>query len=161
MRTATTLGTVLIFFVACHVPALAGSCEGNACDDVLFELKDGCFHTTNVGKKNVRVTRDTASFTLQPGESHVLMAGKKKCLKGYVGKDKAYYEVQGIASNAACKKIQKLAELGWKKEHKTRFCQARGFDDATNFPKSGYRDHGGGFCYSGDEKTCLELMKGQ
>lgn len=56
---------------------------------------------------------------------------------------------------SACKRISPLRSLGYTGGHKTNFCRDRGYDGMTNFPDSDYKDHGGGFCYSGNDKACL------
>ena len=52
-------------------------------------------------------------------------------------------------------------ELGWDSGHKTNFCKKRGFDGVTNHPGSKYKDHGGGWCYKGDNNACTASLPSQ
>jgi hypothetical protein len=87
---AITLALQIVGFNAAHA---ATSCSGNACNDVTFEFKDGCYHITNHGTKRVKVAMGNVGFTLQRGETTTLtgMDGKT-CMQGYIGDTTANYE---------------------------------------------------------------------
>jgi len=150
---------ISIVFALLVADAGAGSCTGNACNDVVFSFEGGCYITTNHGTSRVKVRQGPYSFVLQRGESHKLLVGGQ-CVTGYVGDDSAYYEVQGDGSGNGCTKVRSIKELGWRKGHKTKFCIARGYQGVTNFPNGSYRSNGGGFCFTGDQQACLEIAKG-
>lgn len=57
-----------------------------------------------------------------------------------------------ITKLATCEKIVSIRELGWRSGHKSRFCQANGYQDVHN-PFGDYS--AGGFCYSGSLNACM------
>lgn len=84
-------GALVIFITLSPAAALADQCDGgNACNDVLFEFKDGCYHTTNLGSRRVHVTRGPYSFDLQRTQTHILHIGGR-CVQSYVGQNTANY----------------------------------------------------------------------
>jgi hypothetical protein len=58
-----------------------------------------------------------------------------------------------------CNEIKNLHyDLGWNEGHKTNFCKAHGFDGMTNHPNTSYKQHGGGWCYKGDNAACTASL---
>lgn len=90
-----------ILLIFCPWPeSYAFQCSGNACKDIKFSFRNGCYITRNTGTQRVKVTQGPASRTLGPGESFTLRGlGIEGCIRTYPGTETANYE-KGAASCA-------------------------------------------------------------
>ena len=96
---ALALMTILLIF--CPWPtSYAFQCSGNACKDIRFSFKNGCYITRNIGTRRVKVTQGPASRTLKPGESFTLRGlGIEGRVTTYPGSETANY--QKVAASCA------------------------------------------------------------
>lgn len=101
MRRITLLLTTLALLALFSKSSPAAECSGDACDDVSFEFKNGCYLTTNVGMRRIKVTRGPYSFTLQRGETHILFGFGNVCVTGYFGSNTANYESRWTPSKSS------------------------------------------------------------
>jgi len=160
MRTSH-IAAVGLVVLGCSADAAPPACVGTGCPYIQVSTRDGCIDLSNIGTDPIAVRPSAAGVSVDTiaGRSRATPKGPDgQCLANY---DFAYTAfVQAAASTEGCAKVRNLAELGWQGEHKDKFCKAKGYGGATTFQNAGYRDYGGGFCYSGNNVTCLKLMKG-
>ena len=91
---ATLLTSVFLFSAPPNYATAQSTgeqCRGNACEDVSF-IFDGCYRIKNYSSKRVKVHMGQFSFSLERGETKVLISPlahlsnlKDKCVKGFVG----------------------------------------------------------------------------
>jgi hypothetical protein len=159
MRRSRFVAIVLVA-LACTASAASSECVGTGCPYIKIDRRDGCIDLSNIGTDPIAVR------PAGPGVRAATIAGRSHAtpttLEGKcVESDFAYTAfVQASASTEGCTKTRNMTELGWQGEHKVKFCKAKGFTSSTNFQNAGYREYGGGFCYTGNDATCLKLMKG-
>jgi hypothetical protein len=92
----------------------------------------------------------TATKKIEPPAKHVASQG------GQISTP----PLSSTAASKACINVRGLKSLGYRTGHKTNFCKLKLYDGVTNFPGSDYKDHGGGYCYTGSKQACLAQLVG-
>lgn len=153
-----------LIFASTGARVSAGECTGNACQDIAIKKVGDCIVIENTGDRPVIVTpKGAIGVSFGTVYAHSTFTPKlplsgNQCLSSYSYDYAAVYE--GGSTGDGCDMIRPLRELGYGDGHKSRFCRRKGYEGMTNFPHSKYHDYGGGFCYTGDAKACLNLVKG-
>jgi hypothetical protein len=157
----TRFVAIVLAALACTASAASPSCVGTGCPYIKIDTSDGCVSISNIGTDPIVVrptSADIGASTIGARSHAKPTTADGKCIANY---DIAYTAfVQATASTEGCTKVRNMSELGWQGEHKEKFCKSKGFTRPTNFQNASYRDYGGGFCYTGNDATCLKLMKG-
>lgn len=83
--------SIALCFGATTSSAQGESCSGDACDDVSFTSRNGCFVIANHGSDRVKVTMGNFAWRLERGEERVLTNPfpPNECLTMIIGEVKA------------------------------------------------------------------------